>query len=75
MDKDADLRKFRDSILTFEECPTSPVAREDFNHWRHHCFMNYPVGEVLKVQGETYAEIGKRTRATSKFPRRWLEVT
>lgn len=75
MDKKTDFAHFRQAILDFNADPTSAKAKQVFDNWRHHCFMNYPVGEVLKLQGDTYAEIGQKPIPASKFPRRWLEVS
>lgn len=75
MDKNADFRKFREAILTFEDCPNSPVAKEAFHNWRHYCFSRYPTGEVLKFLADTYADIGENARSEwSKFPRRWTKT-
>lgn len=72
--KATDFRKFRQAILDFEAKPKDEEAKREFNNWRHLCFMNYPVGEVLKLQADTYAEVqqqGIRPSQTPKFPRRF----
>lgn len=71
MDKQTDFKHFRQAILDFNADPTSAKAKQVFDNWRHHCFTNYPVGEVLKVQADTYAEIGQQATPRPKFPRRW----
>lgn len=71
MDQKTDFAHFKKAILDFEDCPNSPVAKQTFNNWRHHCFMNYPVGEVLKFQAEVYAEIKQSPVTTPRYPRRF----
>lgn len=71
--KTIDLEKFREAIHTLNECPDSPVARQNFNNWRHHCFTRYPVGEVLKVQTDAYAELKEVAVPTPRYPRRWTQ--
>jgi len=74
MDKGTDFQKLREAILDFEDCSSSPVARETFNNWRHHCFTNYPVGEVLSFIADVYKEVGNKAKSEfSKFPRRWTQ--
>lgn len=74
MGKESDFDWLKRAIQDYDR-EASNANREKLANWRHHCFTNYPVGEVLTVIRETEQQIADivRRRNPSKFPRRWTE--
>lgn len=64
MDKVTDFAHFKAAIIAAKRDPQSTEAKQHYDNWRHYCFMNYPAGEVLRVEAET--------EPTPRYPRRFV---